>query len=656
MRRDRLIQIGALAVVIAGVSVGGSMLPGLVDSANRKSLRYTNVAVDNAPPIVALGTAIGALRGLVVDYLWIKANLMQEEGQYYDILEDARLITKLQPHFGQVWLFHGHNMAYNISVLMNTPSERWEWVNKGISLVRDEGLRYNPNDILLYKDLAWWLGHKVDGVSDDAHLHYKREFAHEWNNLLGVPPMGQEQREVWIKKIADAPDTLAAAINRTPKVQDLVDQLTAAMAEYAPEIEFELDEKLLSQIAWWNAIQSQSWIATKLHAQGMVEEMNDPMLAVLDELLSDEAMAEAWDTLLSHLRKKILRDQYNMDAGKMYEYTRDLGPLDWRHPQAHSLYWARLGSQTSAHRVTVANEHHALNTDRQQLHSLQALARSGRITYDQFSPGIPGRFPEPTFIDTVDRLFEEFYIKYIDAKGAGGETFMSFMENFMSSAVREAYREGEHERARKIMDRLDGLFGTGAYPPNHKYNEDLDVFVKTSMQGEYDRQPHLAVSDAVASLRYGFRVGIGQRRPEVYREAIAFADSVIDFFKTNEYADYVTKMGTGRMADIMGALDQSAETAFLQIMVDPSVPLEERVTIWAQADELEPQMRLRTYDRIRPLLAQELTYLPVGDRLTVDELLPSPPGIEAWRERLAIEAQQKIDSADDRQGTNVERQ
>ena len=131
---------------------------------------------------------------------------------------------------------------------------------------------------------------------------------------------------------------------------------------------------------------------------------------------------------------------------------------------------------------------------------------------------------------------------------------------------------------------------------------------------------------------------------------------MIDFFKTNEYADYVTKMGTGRMADIMGALDQSAETAFLQIMVDPSVPLEERVTIWAQADELEPQMRLRTYDRIRPLLAQELTYLPVGDRLTVDELLPSPPGIEAWRERLAIEAQQKIDSADDRQGTNVERQ
>ncbi|MCH2141930.1 MAG: hypothetical protein MK077_02885 [Phycisphaerales bacterium] len=656
MKRDRLIQFGALAVVAAGVTVAGGMLPGLVETADRKSLRYTNVAVDNAPPIVALGTAIGALRGLVVDYLWIKANLMQEEGQYYDILEDARLITKLQPHFGQVWLFHGHNMAYNISVLTNTPQERWEWVNKGISLVRDEGLRYNPNDILLYKDLAWWLGHKVDGVSDDAHLYYKREFAHEWNNLLGVPPMGRAQREAWIKVVADAPDTLTAAIDRTPAVAELVERLNEGMSEYTPDKEFELDDKLLAQVAWWNAIQSQSWIAQKLQAEGLLEEMDDPMLAVLDGLLSEEELEEAWETLLAYLRKQILRDQYNMDAGVMYEYTRDLGPLDWRHPQSHSLYWSRLGSQTSAHRVTDDNEHHALNTDRQQLHSLQALARSGRVTYDQFSPGIPGRFPEPDFIDTVDELFEEFYIKYFDAKGAGGETFMSFMENFMSSAVRESYREGEHERARKILDRLDRLFGTGAYPPNHKYNEDLDVFIKNSMQGEYDRQPHLAVSDAVASLRYGFRVGIGQRRPEVYQEAIAFANSVIEFFKTNEYADYVTKMGTGRMADIIGAIGDSAETAFVQIMIDPSVPLPERITIWSQADELEPQIRLRTYDRIRPLLQRELSYMALGDQITIDEVLPAPPGIEAWRARMATEAQQRIEAADDRQGTNIERQ
>src|SRR5690606_41495846 len=62
-----------------------------------------------------LGTMIGAVRGLVVDYLWIKVNLMKEKGLFFEVMADADLITKLQPRFGAVWAFHGHNMAYNRS-------------------------------------------------------------------------------------------------------------------------------------------------------------------------------------------------------------------------------------------------------------------------------------------------------------------------------------------------------------------------------------------------------------------------------------------------------------------------------------------------------------------------------------------------------------
>ena len=61
------------------------------------------------------------MRGLIVDYLWIKVNLMKQQGLYYEIMADADLITKLQPRFAPVWTFHGHNMAYNISVATNTP-------------------------------------------------------------------------------------------------------------------------------------------------------------------------------------------------------------------------------------------------------------------------------------------------------------------------------------------------------------------------------------------------------------------------------------------------------------------------------------------------------------------------------------------------------
>ena len=655
MLRDRLIQFGAIGGAIAGLAVGGSMLPGIVDQADRHSLRYTDVSVENAPPIVALGTAIGALRGLVVDYLWIKATMKQEEGLYYDMLEDARLITKLQPRFPQVWIFHGHNMAYNISVMTNTNEERWDWVDKGIRLLRDEGLRYNPNDQLLYKDLAFWLGHKVDGVTDDAHPYYKTEFAKEWHELLGAPPVDQDARIAWIQKVADAAPTLEAAIARTPKVAELIAELGDRLEPFTGDPEVALDLTLLKKIAWWNAIREQSWIAKKLDAASLLEEKDEGIFIALDELMTDDVYAEAWETLLSHLRHRILLDEYNMDPVRMYEYTRDLGPIDWRHPQAHALYFARRGSEQGNHRVESKDIHNAINIDRQQLHSLQALARSGRITYDPFSPVMPSRFPEPRFIDSVDRLFEEFYIKYIDARGAGGETFLPFMENFMSSAIREAYRGGEMDRARTILDRLDRLFGTGASPPNHKYNEDLDVFVLNLTKDEYDRQPHMAPSDVVASLRFGFRAGIGQRRPEIYKDAVRFANQVTDYFRSHEGIDYETKLGSARMRDLLALLGESAEIAFIQVMTDPTIPFDERIQIWTQVDEFEPELRLRTADRIRPAVARELEWGPLAGKVSVDELLPEPPGIAAFRAALADRALKQKQAADDAEAAGVER-
>src|SRR5687767_14390951 len=142
MSASRIIQIVALCVMVASLGASGSLLPDVLRRAEEKALRYTNVSVEGAPPFVAIGTAIGALRGLIVDYLWIKVHHMKDKGLFYEVMADSELITKLQPRFAAVWAFHGHNMAYNISVATHTEQERWEWVNAGIRLVRDQGLRY----------------------------------------------------------------------------------------------------------------------------------------------------------------------------------------------------------------------------------------------------------------------------------------------------------------------------------------------------------------------------------------------------------------------------------------------------------------------------------------------------------------------------------
>ncbi len=97
----------------------------------------------------------------------------------------ADWITKLEPHFTQVWLVQAWNMAYNISVKFKDPSDRWRWVQRGLELLRDEGLQYNPHDVLIHRELAWFFQHKMGANLDDAHVYYKQAWANEMADVFG---------------------------------------------------------------------------------------------------------------------------------------------------------------------------------------------------------------------------------------------------------------------------------------------------------------------------------------------------------------------------------------------------------------------------------------------------------------------------------------
>src|SRR5258706_15780949 len=109
----------------------------------------------NAPPVLAFTTvALGGFRGLIANALWIRANDLQDEGKYFEMVQLADWITKLEPTFTQVWLVQSWNMAYNIYVKFTLPADRWRWVQRGIELLRDNGLRYSPTEALVYRELG----------------------------------------------------------------------------------------------------------------------------------------------------------------------------------------------------------------------------------------------------------------------------------------------------------------------------------------------------------------------------------------------------------------------------------------------------------------------------------------------------------------------
>ena len=55
---------------------------------------------ENIPPSLVFATiATGAFRGLVVDVLWMRADRLKDEGQFFDARQLAEWITILQPRF-----------------------------------------------------------------------------------------------------------------------------------------------------------------------------------------------------------------------------------------------------------------------------------------------------------------------------------------------------------------------------------------------------------------------------------------------------------------------------------------------------------------------------------------------------------------------------
>ena len=187
----RLKKILLLLLALALLAGGGLTQHSMNRDRAALGLTRLDQPLDNMPPVLAFTTvALGGFRGLISNALWIRANELQENDKFFEMSQLAEWITKLEPHFVQVWLVQAWNMAYNISVKFkeNSPgdyTDRWRWVQRGIELLRDEGLKYNPNELLIYRELSWFFQHKIGANLDDGHAFYKQQWVIETSKVFG---------------------------------------------------------------------------------------------------------------------------------------------------------------------------------------------------------------------------------------------------------------------------------------------------------------------------------------------------------------------------------------------------------------------------------------------------------------------------------------
>jgi len=354
MKNKTISIVMALAVVLCVWFAGGQ---------NSKLLKMradygvdSAAPLENTPPLIAFTTvALGGFSSLVADILWLRVSTLQEEGRYFELVQLSDWITKLEPRCGDIWEFHSWNMAYNVSVMMPDPEDRWRWVRNGMELLRDEGIRYNAGDPKIYRELAWLFLDKIGRSIDQAHAYYKIKWSEEMTDLFG-----------------GAHPDYSLLVSRPEK-----------------------------------------------------------------------------------LRK--ITTEYKLKVEAMQGIDLEYGPLDWRVPESHAIYWAVSGRK-------YGGREGALLCERSILQSLKALFMHGR--HEIGPDGSLKQAPDIDLLPKITKAYEAVLVKYPDEI-----TIKNSYIDFMYEAVSVLHKNDRQTEARAVFESLSSRF------PSDETRQGFEVFI-----------------------------------------------------------------------------------------------------------------------------------------------------------------------------------
>ncbi|NLF93599.1 MAG: hypothetical protein GX564_06895 [Oligosphaeraceae bacterium] len=376
--------------------------------------------LENAPPLVAFtSVALGGFRGLVGDWLWLRSSKMQDEGKYFEMVQLADWIVKLQPRFTGSHAFLAWNMAYNVSVTFTSFEDRWRWVKRGIELIRDEALEFNPGDPELFRQLGWIYQHKMGKDLDDANRYYKTEFAKEMIRLFG-DYYGQWE-----------------------------------IIQKAPLEESKLKAVLENQPEFWNIL------AANGYKNFLEFEQEFRNLAVIPEKVSRQLQeAGIKEPVELCLRHRWMVNKYRLEPKWLLKLNDRYGNLEWRLPEAHAIYWAERGKEKWHSAIDTFKR---LSCDRMIFQSLNNAFQMGRLVYLKDIEHLE-MTPNISLVDAVDKAYRDVQEYYEESHVEGAYV------NFLVDAVVCLYKFGEKSKAKEYIDK-----GRALNPGRFKLN--LEEFV-----------------------------------------------------------------------------------------------------------------------------------------------------------------------------------
>ena len=477
----------ACALFMAHISIGQ------LSELRQKHKLNDDVVLKDAPPEIVFTTvALGSFRGLMANWLWIRNIKNQEELRFHESYQIAKLITVLQPRYTTAVNHLAWNMAYNISVTVEDPAERWHWVQRGISLIRDEAMQYNNNDPELYHELGWLFSHKIDKNLDDANRYYKIQWAIEMQKIYGKKPDWKAMDELYINPLILG-DKLEKAGLRQATSYLLNNNLKQLLEDIANGQEL---PKALQKVITEEQLEILSQYAKASHEAPL--EFSTLQLALSDitlfkdhfmkmnENLSDwskveafyrrsgklpQAFAESFNQLQpktrsitlqfisNFLKRRWSEQHYRIIPSIALEVEKEISPdLDWHLPQAHAIYWAWRGKKSGHTELSVKCE-------RMIVQSLYSAFQGGKL--------LEYRDGDKLSIDWTNNLKLADVVKRLNLEAiekTRSSSFKSGYGNFLKEAILALYMRGDKKKSQAYLKELIKF-------QNIKNPPDIDSFV-----------------------------------------------------------------------------------------------------------------------------------------------------------------------------------
>ncbi|WDE95950.1 hypothetical protein PQO03_09505 [Lentisphaera profundi] len=298
---------------------------------------------EDLPPSLAFTSiALGPLKGIITSGLLWRAMEKEDKKEYMESYQLSRMITAIQPRYPSIWTFQGFTLSFNVAASYTRPDERWQWILRGIELMRDEGLKYNPDNAEIRHEIMRTIKDKIQQTDQEAMF-----MKNEWTKLM----------------LSYFDDGDYAELQRLRKAAPNLEEL-----KQRPYL------KDLALVAKSNGIDLYDFKENP-------PQLNSNYIGYLfggkfpseNQLVAVQA---AVINLYFHDKRLRIEQDLNFDIKRMIQVDETYGPFDWRSHIATALYW---GAEKDLENYTTGG----LNYTRMTLGLMQDNFYEGKIIYNK---------------------------------------------------------------------------------------------------------------------------------------------------------------------------------------------------------------------------------------------------------------------------------